>query len=92
MLETRDCRRITGDSSRVEIKSRDEYLRLIDELKQTQKTRRTVLENMSDEGFDVMMYDERFGDVSAWWVVVRGNLDHEIHHRGQIVAYLKLAK
>jgi uncharacterized damage-inducible protein DinB len=92
MLETKDCPRIVGVSDPAEIKSHDEYLRLIDELKRTQEMRRALLESMSDEAFSETMYDERFGEVSAWWVVVRGNLDHEIHHRGQIIAYLKLAK
>jgi uncharacterized damage-inducible protein DinB len=34
--------------------------------------------------------DSRFGEVTVWWVIVRGNLDHEIHHRGFIGAYLKM--
>ena len=25
-----------------------------------------------------------------WWIIVRGNLDHETHHRGQIAAYLRM--
>ena len=27
-------------------------------------------------------------EVSVWWIIVRGNLDHEIHHRGQL-SYLR---
>lgn len=92
MLETKNCPRMVGVSGSAYIKSRDEYLGLIEELKQTQEMRRTLLEGLPDEEFDIMMHDERFGNVSAWWVIVRGNLDHEIHHRGQMVAYLKLAK
>ena len=35
--------------------------------------------------------DERFGgNVSVWWILLRGNLDHEIHTRGQIALYLTL--
>ena len=28
-------------------------------------------------------------EVSVWWIIVRGNLDldHEIHHRGQLSSY-----
>ena len=37
------------------------------------------------------MPDDRFGgDVSLWWVVVRGNLDHEAHHRGQLATLLRI--
>ena len=91
-LESKDYPRMVGSSGSTHMNNRDEYLGLLDELKQTQEMRRALLENMSDEEFDVMMHDERFGNVSAWWVIVRGNLDHEIHHRGQMVAYLKMAK
>ena len=91
ILETKCCPRMVGTPALAEIKSRDEYLRLIDELKRTQVMRRALLESMSDEAFSETIYDERFGEVTAWWIIVRGNLDHEIHHRGQIVAYLKMA-
>ena len=83
---------MVGASGSARTPSRDEYLGLLDELRQTQQTRRELLERMSDEEFDVMTYDERFGEVSIWWVIVRGNLDHEIHHRGQIVGYLKMVQ
>jgi len=39
--------------------------------------------------WDREVFDERFGETTLWWIVVRGNLDHEIHHRGQIAAYLR---
>ena len=45
---------------------------------------------MADVDFSRTMPDPRFGEsVSVWWIIVRGNLDHEIHHRGQIAAYLR---
>ena len=38
-----------------------------------------------------IIYDDRYNDmVSIEWVILRGNLDHEIHHRGQIAAYLRV--
>jgi uncharacterized damage-inducible protein DinB len=37
------------------------------------------------------IYDDRFNDeVSIEWIILRGNLDHEIHHRGQIAVYLRM--
>lgn len=37
------------------------------------------------------IFDKRFGKkVTIWWIIIRGNLDHEIHHRGQLSVYLKL--
>ena len=39
------------------------------------------------------IYDDRFnGEVSIEWIILRGNLDHEIHHRGQIAVYLRILK
>lgn len=36
------------------------------------------------------MFDQRFGgEVSVWWIVMRGNLEHESHHRGQVAAYVR---
>jgi uncharacterized damage-inducible protein DinB len=35
--------------------------------------------------------DDRFGgEVTLWWTIVRGNLEHEAHHRGQIAVYLRI--
>ncbi len=44
---------------------------------------------MSREELAREVFDGRFGGrVRVWWIVVRGNLDHEAHHRGQIAAGL----
>jgi uncharacterized damage-inducible protein DinB len=32
---------------------------------------------------------KRLKEVTIWWIIVRGNLDHETHHRGQLSVYLK---
>jgi uncharacterized damage-inducible protein DinB len=37
------------------------------------------------------VFDDRFGrPVSLWWVILRGNLDHEAHHRGQLASYIRI--
>jgi uncharacterized damage-inducible protein DinB len=82
-----------GRAGLLTIANRDEFNHLIDDLKRTGESRRRIIESMSSSDLADMMYDRRFGgEVSAWWVVVRGNLDHEIHHRGQIIAYLRVLK
>ncbi|MFX0090823.1 MAG: hypothetical protein ACFFBD_03590, partial [Candidatus Hodarchaeota archaeon] len=59
--------------------------------KQTGKSRKLLLENMLEDQLTEKIFDERFGGpVNVWWIIVRGNLDHEIHHRGQISVYLKV--
>jgi uncharacterized damage-inducible protein DinB len=79
-----------GEAAVEDIKSRDEYDALLDELEETGKRRAKLLATMPDSRFSEKIYDERFGEVTIWWVIVRGNLDHEIHHRGQIAAYLRV--
>jgi len=84
---------LKGRSGLLTVVNRSEFARLIDELARTGKSRRDLIEGMSSRRFAEMMFDQRFGSqVSTWWVVVRGNLDHEIHHRGQIIAYLRMSK
>ncbi|MHC4133790.1 MAG: DinB family protein [Planctomycetota bacterium] len=66
---------------------REEYDALVDALDLSGAERRELIESIHD--FDRVAFDERFGETTVWWVVARGNLDHEIHHRGQIAAYLR---
>jgi len=67
------------------------YHRLLQELEGTGERRAHLLSRMSPSDLAAVIPDDRFGgEVAAWWVVVRGNLDHETHHRGQIAALLRV--
>ena len=69
------------------ISSRNEYIKFIDKLKVSGKRRANLIQNMTIKEFGKEIYDDRFkGKVTIWWVIVRGNLDHEIHHRGQLAS------
>ncbi|MHC4816525.1 MAG: DinB family protein [Planctomycetota bacterium] len=68
-------------------RDREEYIALVDALDLSGAERRELIESIDD--FDRTVFDERFGETTVWWVLARGNLDHEIHHRGQIAAYLR---
>jgi uncharacterized damage-inducible protein DinB len=70
--------------------SREQFERYIGDLEKLGKKRVEALANITDDQFAVTMHDNRFGMVTLWWVIVRGNLDHEAHHRGQIIAYLRM--
>lgn len=73
------------------VASRSEYDALLDALARSGQRRARKLASLEPEAWDERVYDERFGkEVSVWWLVVRGNLDHEIHHRGQIATYLRV--
>jgi len=54
--------------------------------------RRTILiSGLSIAQLGALLPDDRFGgEVAVWWVIVRGNLDHEAHHRGQLATYLRI--
>jgi uncharacterized damage-inducible protein DinB len=67
-----------------------EFQELVTKLKQSGEERASLLSNLTDAFLDSRIFDDRFGDVTVWWVIVRGNLDHETHHRGQLAVYLRL--
>jgi uncharacterized damage-inducible protein DinB len=76
----------------IEISNRDEYIDLLSQLETTGRERADLIERLGSEHLARKIYDSRFGDkVSVWWIIMRGNLDHEIHHRGQLSVYLRLA-
>ncbi len=69
-----------------------EWRRLLDELARSGERRSRLLAGLGSAELERVLPDERFGgEVPAWWVVVRGNLEHEAHHRGQIAAGLRAA-
>lgn len=69
----------------------DEFLALLETLRQTGEKRAALLCSLDDSRLREKLFDDRFGEeVSVWWIIVRGNLDHEAHHRGQIAVYLRI--
>ena len=89
-LKLKDLESMVGHSNLVNITSRNQYNDLLGELERTGDRHGSMLDRITDEELSGMIYDDRFGgEVSAWWIIVRGCLDHEIHHRGQISAYLR---
>jgi len=88
-LRTKTLAPIVGQPGLCRIQHREEYIDLLEEFEQLGHDRARLLEGLSDSEFAEMSFDGRFGqEVSAWWIIVRGNLDHEIHHRGQIGVFL----
>lgn len=87
----KDLDPIQGSSGCVKIATRGEYEMLLTQLKECGRERVLFLEIMTADQYAEKIYDSRFkGEVSVWWIIVRGNLDHEIHHRGQIAAMLRM--
>jgi uncharacterized damage-inducible protein DinB len=70
--------------------TREEFNNLISKLKDSLEVKIKFIESFTEEDMERKIYDDRFnGEVSIAWIILRGNLDHEIHHRGQIAAYLR---
>ncbi|HEX9799075.1 MAG TPA: DinB family protein [Thermoanaerobaculia bacterium] len=67
------------------------FLDLVERLENSGRERAARLAEMSQSQLETLVPDERFGgEVSVWWIVVRGNLDHEAHHRGQLATFLRI--
>lgn len=70
--------------------TREVYTKLISKLKESLAEKLKFIESLNDEDLERKIFDDRFNEeVSIAWIILRGNLDHEIHHRGQIAAYLR---
>ncbi len=73
------------------IGSRRQYLSLLEDLRACGTQRSRLIRELSEDQLAQELPDTRFGEVATlWWIIVRGNLDHEIHHRGQLASYLTL--
>lgn len=84
---------IQATAGSVQIDSREQYDALLENLLISGIRRTEWLSNLGEEQWHEMIPDDRFeGEVTKWWVIVRGNFDHEIHHRGQIATYLRVLK
>jgi uncharacterized damage-inducible protein DinB len=90
-LKTPNLASIRGAVGQAEMESRDDFERLLDEYRATGNLRTSLISNLSEGNMSRVIPDDRFGgEVETWWVIVRGNLDHEIQHRGQLAAYLRI--
>jgi len=91
-LEGKNTPPVDGMTHRLEIRERSHYESLLAALESSGNQRALILESLTAEDFDRSLVDARFeGEISVWWLIVRGNLDHEIHHRGQVAACLRVA-
>ncbi len=89
-IENRNLEPMQGKTGTVKIDDNVEFRELIDRLQQSGERRCSFIKELDESRLLSTIFDKRFGKkVTIWWIIVRGNLDHEIHHRGQLSAYLK---
>jgi uncharacterized damage-inducible protein DinB len=80
-----------GHAGAIHISAPQELLEPLRRLENTGVQRSELIGGLSQEELRQPINDQRFGgEVTVWWVIVRGNLDHEAHHRGQIASYLRM--
>lgn len=92
-LEEPSLQSIVGNARRVTITDRAEYDRLIDGLVETGERRTNFISTITDNDLTSRIQDGHYGpgtDSPVWWLILRANLDHEIHRPGALAVYLRV--
>ena len=71
--------------------SRAKFNELIEQLKNTLDKKLKLFESLNEEDLKKNIYDDSYDyDMSLSMLILRRNLDHETHHRGQLATYLRV--
>ena len=71
--------------------SREKFLELIEGLKRSLDEKLKLIDGFAEDDLQRKIYDDNYDtDMSLAMFISRRNLDHEIHHRGQIAVYLRV--
>lgn len=90
-LRNRDLQPMVGRVGFIHDLPAETFHTLVEDLDSSGRKRSELIRSLSDNQLFETITDARFrGETTIWWVIVRGNLDHEIHHRGQLSLYLRL--
>ena len=90
-LQTPELPPLQGQAGLVDVHSHEVFYGLIDKLREIGERRKILIGSLTEDDFSRRIFDSRFGgEVEVWWIIARGNLDHETHHRGQVAAYLRI--
>ncbi|HEV8515472.1 MAG TPA: DinB family protein [Cyclobacteriaceae bacterium] len=82
-----------AEKNKVHISNREEYIQLIRDLTNELDVKIKLFKTLTQKKMEEKVFDDRFGGlVTWWWVIMRGNIDHEIHHRGQLSAYIRVMR
>lgn len=89
-LESPELPPMLGEAGEGAVADRARFLALVQDLVDLGRRRSALLRALDEAALDRRLPDARFGgEATVWWIVVRGNLDHEAHHRGQLASYLR---
>ncbi len=71
--------------------TREQFNKLIFKLKDSLEVKLKVIDSLGQETLEAKIFDDSYSEeVSIMWLILRRNLDHEIHHRGQIAVCLRV--
>ena len=88
-----DTKSIETETAIIKHCSRKEYIELITNLKEVLEKKIDLINTMDEDKLKVKINDDAYNsEVSLAWLILRRNIDHEIHHRGQIAVYLRVLK
>ncbi|MGB5666299.1 MAG: DinB family protein, partial [Maribacter sp.] len=68
------------------------YQAMLKKLGEFQKKRHSVIRSLDNSMINKEITDEKGEKMTLWWFLMRQVLEHEVYHRGQIAAYLKVLK
>jgi len=89
-IENQDLEPMQGKTGTINIDDNIEFQELLNRLQKSGQKRCSFIKKLKESKLQSTIFDKRFGkEVTIWWIIVRGNLDHETHHREQLSAYLK---
>ena len=68
------------------------YTSMLKKLKDFGVKRDKIISSFNDTSINELVFDENRESMTTWWFLMHKVLEHEIYHRGQIAAYLKVLK
>ncbi|MGD8779722.1 MAG: DinB family protein [Ignavibacteria bacterium] len=90
-IETPDLKSIKTQTAIMDECSREKFINLINGLKETLEKKLKIIDNFMEEDLKKKLYDDSYDtEMSMAMLILRRNLDHETHHRGQLAVYLRV--
>lgn len=69
---------------------KEDFEELKQRLQELQKERHAIIQAMDEKTLDEKVTGELGEQSSVWWFIMQKLIEHEIYHRGQLAAYLKI--
>lgn len=92
-IKNPDTNSIETETAIIKYCTRKEYQELIIGLKEILEKKIALINTLDEDKLKAKMYDDAYNcEVSLAFLILRRNIDHEIHHRGQLATYLRVLK